>query len=832
MSSYRPDIIEPKWQKRWEEDKAYLADRGKNLPKLYVLDMFPYPSGDGLHVGHSRIYTASDLVTRAKILQGYRVLHPTGWDAFGLPAENYAIKTGIHPSVATAKNIANAKRQMQLQGFMYDWSREINTTDPNYYHWTQWIFLQLFKHNLAYEADVPINWCPSCKTGLANEEVIGGRCDRCGSKVEKKQLSQWMLKITAYADRLLGGLANLDWPVSIKKMQENWIGKSNGANVRFMVVGRSEEIVVFTTRPDTLFGATYLVLAPEHPLVDLLTTKDHLTEMLVYRKSVANKTDSERIEGAGNKEKTGIFTGSFAVNPVNGEHLPIWVADYVLSNYGTGAIMAVPAHDQRDLEFAKKFKLPVTKVIFSSTPITTEAYLEDGLLINSGRFNGLTVAEAKKAIVEDLETRGLAEPQTVYRLRDWVFSRQRYWGEPIPLIHCPKCGIVPVPDNELPLVLPEVEKYQPTGTGQSPLAAIAKWVNTSCPKCGGRAKRETNTMPQWAGSSWYFLRFTDPHNNRALADQPSLDAWMPVDLYLGGAEHAVLHLLYARFWQMFLYDIGVVKQEEPFKQLKSVGLILTNTYRDQDGHYIHYDDLVLDGDTVFDKRNGHVLTAEVEKMSKSKGNSISPDSIITRYGSDTLRVYLMFLGPWHEMSVFDLNGIEGSFRFLKKVYFLADKVSQDCQSSDDRLLNQTIDKVTKDIDLFQFNTAVSQLMILVNAWQKETAVSADRFSVFLQLLFPFAPHLAEELWQKIGHNESIFASKWPEAKIGFADDTRAEIAVQVDSKLRGKISVSQEMTAEQITELVLSDEKIGRFVTSRQPKAIYVKGHLINLLNR
>ncbi|MDR1323722.1 MAG: leucine--tRNA ligase, partial [Candidatus Margulisbacteria bacterium] len=666
--------IEPKWQKKWAEAKLYQVTEDDSFPKtkrFYCLDMFPYPSGAGIHMGHPEGYTASDILCRYKKMNGFNVLHPMGWDAFGLPAENYAIKTGTHPAASTQKNIATFRRQIKALGYCYDWSREIDTTDPEYFKWTQWIFLQLYKKGLAYEANMPINWCENCQTGIANEEVKDGCCERCGGAVTKKDLRQWMLKITAYAECLLNDLELLDWPEPIKLMQRNWIGKSLGAEVDFALDGLTEKLKIFTTRPDTLYGATFMVVAPEHPLLEKITTPEQKIAIGEYIKQARLKSDLERAHL--DKDKTGVFTGGYAVNPVNGAKIPIWVADYVLISYGTGAIMAVPAHDERDLAFAQKYDIPVITI-----------FGEDGRATNSAQYNGLTSAEFKEKITVDLEKKGVGKKTVNYKLRDWVFARQRYWGEPLPLVHCPQCGVVAVPENELPLKLPDVDKYAPTGTGESPLANIPDWVNTKCPQCGGAAKRETNTMPQWAGSSWYYLRYIDPCNKTELADKNKLAYWLPVDHYIGGAEHAVLHLLYARFWHKVLFDLGIVSTPEPFQRLTNQGLILA-----EDG----------------------------QKMSKSKGNVVSPDEVIQEYGADALRMYIMFLGPLEMSKPWSLKGILGVRRFLDKVWnmFETKKITDDAADESLRkLLHQTIKKVGEDIKALSFNTGISQLMIFVN----------------------------------------------------------------------------------------------------------------------
>lgn len=830
---YNAKEIESKWQKYWADHEVFKAAGDSKKPKLYVLDMFPYPSGYGLHVGHSRIYTASDIAARYYRMQGYDVLHPMGWDAFGLPTENYAIKTGIQPRVSTEKNIINYKRQMSIQGFSYDWSREIDTTDPKYYKWTQWIFLKLFEKGLAYEAEVPINWCPSCKTGLANEEVIAGKCERCHTQVIRKNMRQWMLKITAYADRLLSGLSELEWPEKIKKMQENWIGRSEGASISFNIADRNETIEVFTTRPDTLFGATYMVLAPEHPLVAAVATPEQIKEIDLYIEASAKKSDLERSELQ--KDKTGVFTGGYAINPINNERIPIWIADYVLMGYGTGAIMAVPAHDQRDYDFAEKYKIPVLKVVvptYGNDEVDGNLlFAEYGKLINSGKYNNLNSETAAAQIVNDLGKMGMAEHKINFKLRDWVFSRQRYWGEPIPIVHCEKCGNVAVPENELPLELPNVEKYEPTGTGESPLVEISDWVNTKCPKCGEPAKRETNTMPQWAGSSWYWLRFCDPNNNLEFASQKEMKYWMPVDIYVGGAEHAVLHLLYGRFWQMFLHDEGYALESEPFKNLKSVGMVLANAYKDGYGKYVHYDDIRIDGDTAFNIKTGEKLTAEVDKMSKSKGNVVTPDSMIEKYSADTLRVYSMFMGPWGEMCSFDLNGIEGSARFLKKVYSLLEKVGDEKVNDDTlKILNQSIKKVTEDIEAFRFNTAVSQLMILTNRLLSLKSVNKESLMILAKLLSPIAPHLAEELWSGLGNNQSIILSEWPKADISKVVEENVEIVVQVNGKVRAKFETTLDTSNEELLAKAKDALKNTEQLSGEVVKEIVVQNKLVSFV--
>ena len=953
MASYKDFLAqggEKKWQDHWLNTKIDQASDFSDKPKKYVLDMFPYPSGAGLHVGHPEGYTAIDIYSRYLRLKGFNVLHPMGWDAFGLPAENYAIKTGTHPRITTEANIATFRRQIQSLGFSYDWDREVDTTDPKYYKWTQWIFLQLFKKGLAYEATVPINFCPSCKTGLANEEVKDGKCDRCGTQVEKKDLRQWMLKITAYADKLLEGVDKLDWPTSIKTLQKNWIGRSEGAEVDFQIAGSEEKITVYTTRPDTLFGATYMVLAPEHQLVQELKDKiENFAEVEAYIATAKNKSDLERTEL--NKDKTGVeLKGIKAINPVNNVEIPIWISDYVLATYGTGAIMAVPAHDERDWEFAKKFNIPVIQVIaplfdevseedrvrpdkktevrdtvcviikhwsdnsfyclnwekfnwksfvlggveagengqdaairemkeesgfknikairkiggethnsFFAThkdvnryakfncyfieladgerieeeKIDTEFHfgewiksdnvdsyinldnnlwywriykngetaftdIDNGKMINSEFLDDLVPEEAIRKMIVWLEEKGVGKKAVNYKLRDWVFSRQRYWGEPIPLVHCDKCGTVPLDEKDLPLTLPEVEKYEPTGTGESPLATIDEWVNTTCPKCGGPAKRETNTMPQWAGSSWYWLRYIDPHNDTAFADQEKLKYWLPVDLYLGGAEHAVLHLLYARFWNMVLFDLGVVPQEEPFTKLINQGLILG-----EDG----------------------------EKMSKSRGNVVNPDDILKEYGADTFRMYEMFMGPLEDMKPWSTKNILGVHRFLYKIWEMSQFVVDGSSDEElERVIHKTIKKVGEDIEKMGYNTAISAMMVLINKIQEVKTVSRNDFEKLLVILAPFAPHMCEELWSQLGHAESIFKEKWPEYDPDKVIDSEIEMPVQINGKVRAKLVLPANASDEEVKAAALSDEQVKKYISGEPKKIIVVKGKLISIV--
>lgn len=816
MKKYIPSQIEPKWQKRWREEGIYQTSETSDKPKKYVLDMFPYPSGDGLHVGHFKGYVASDIISRYFRFKGYNVLHPMGWDAFGLPAENYAIKMGIHPSVTTAKNIANIKKQMQIVSLSYDWDREVDTTDPNYYRWTQWIFLKLFEKGLAYEDEAPINWCPQDKTGLANEEVIEGKCVRCGTVVEQKKIRQWILKITAYADRLLEDLEGLDWPTFIKEMQVNWIGKKGGINITYEVEGSKEKIVCFTTRPDTNFGATFIVLGPEHPLLKKLTKKENLAQVNDYIEQAIKKSEADRItEG---REKTGVFTGSYAVNNLNGEKLPIWVSDFVLGDVGTGAVVAVPGHDIRDFEFAKEFRLPIKRVVVGkdgdTSPITRAQQVqeEEGTMINSEFLDGMDIHTATVKVMDYLEEKGWGKRVTTYHLRDWIFSRQRYWGEPIPLIHCKKCGIVPVPEEELPLKLPAVEKYEPTGTGESPLAANPDWVNTECPKCKGSAKRETNTMPQWAGSCWYYLRYIDPKNSKALVDKEKEKYWMMVDWYIGGAEHAVLHLLYSRFWHKVLYDIGAISSKEPFKKLSIVGL---------------------------------VLAADGRKMSKSLGNVITPNDIVNEYGADTLRLYEGFMGPFENTISWDPTSINGVYKFLNRVWEVITKENGgEADRKIEIALNRLNDKVGADIEAMKFNTAIASMMEFINLsfHQKLTKGQKERFLIILS---PFAPHITEELWQlvkvsKVSKGEktsdtfsSIHKQSWPKSDKEFLKDLEYNIAVQVNGKVRDVLLIESDIVSnkEVVEKMALESKKVQKFLSDKSVKnVVYVPGKIINLV--
>lgn len=824
--------IDKKQQERWEKENLFASPKMPKGKKFYCLDMFPYPSGAGLHVGHPEGYTASDILVRFKLMNGYDVLHPMGWDAFGLPAENYAIATGIHPHVTTQKNVANFKRQIKAIGLAYDWNREINTTDPDYYKWTQWIFLQLFKKGLAYESTVPINWCPSCKTGLANEEVFNGKCERCGHEIERKALRQWILKITEYAERLLEDLPTLDWPESTLTMQKNWIGKSQGANVVFKVDGHEDTITVFTTRPDTLFGATYMVVSPEHPILQKITTPEQKAAVEKYQAESAKKSDFERADL--NKNKTGVFTGAYAINPVNGKKIPVWTSDYVLMGYGTGAIMAVPAHDERDYAFAKKFGLDIIEVIKSEQGVEKEAFTGDGELVNSGFLNGLRVKESKAAMIKWLEEHHCGNAKTTYKLRDWVFARQRYWGEPIPIVHCPKCGVVPLPENQLPLRLPEVEKFEPSGTGESPLATVDSWVNTTCPHCGGPAKRETNTMPQWAGSCWYYLRYMDPHNDKALVDPAIEKAYGPVDCYIGGAEHAVLHLLYARFWHKVLFDLGVVSHKEPFQKLRHQGMILAYSYRDKMGAYHAYEEIDFKDGKAFLKTTGEELSPMVEKMSKSKKNVINPDDILSQYGADAFRMYEMFMGPFEASKPWDMKGIEGITRFLRRVAQWGETAvlkDEEDERKLEILKNKTIAKINEDIENFRFNTAISALMVFFNEAGKLPQVSKNTFETFIKLLHPFAPHLTEEIWQLRGYPGFVVKSAWPTVNPDLLQDDTVEIGVQVNGKVRDRIQIPSNAAKEEIEKLALASAKVQRNLEGYEvKKIIVVPGRMVSIV--
>jgi len=797
---YNHNEIEEKWTRRWEENPINVNDGKK--PKYYCLDMFPYPSGNGLHVGHWRGYVISDVWSRYKVMNGHYVIHPMGWDAFGLPAENYAIKMGVHPAKSTAQNVANIKNQINQIAALYDWDMEVNTTDPEFYKWTQWIFVKMFKEGLAYEKEMPINWCPSCKTGLANEEVVNGKCERCGADVTKKNLKQWMLKITKYADRLLNDLDKLDWPEKVKKMQTDWIGKSYGAEVDFKVDGADEVITVYTTRPDTLYGATFMVLAPEHKLAASLATPETKDAVDKYIYDASMKSNVDRLQ---DKEKTGVFTGSYAINPLNGEKTPIWLSDYVLADYGTGAIMCVPAHDDRDFEFATKFGIPIVQVIAKDgkeIENMTEAYTEaNGTMINSGDWNGMESAVLKKEAPVMIEKMGFGRKTTNYKLRDWVFSRQRYWGEPIPIVHCEKCGAVPVPEDQLPLLLPDVESYQPTGTGESPLADITEWVNTTCPCCGGPAKRETNTMPQWAGSSWYFLRYVDNHNDKELVSKEKANKYLPVDMYIGGVEHAVLHLLYSRFYTKFLYDIGVIDFDEPFTKLFNQGMITG--------------------------KNGI-------KMSKSKGNVVSPDDLVRDYGCDSLRLYELFVGPPELDSEWDDRGIDGVYRFLTRFWNLVmDNKDSEVKPTKEllKVRNQLVKTITQRLDTFSLNTVISGFMEYNNKlidMAKSGGVDKETLKTFVVLIAPFAPHIGEELWRALGEGDSVFHAVWPSVDEAALVDDEKEVAVQINGKTKAVIKVPTDISKEDA--IAAGKEALGSKLTGDVVKEIYVPGRIINIV--
>ena len=800
MTEYNPKIIEKKWQDIWEEKGIFRASDDKSKPKFYALIEFPYPSGQGLHVGHPRPYTALDIVARKRRMQGYNVLFPIGWDAFGLPTENYAIKNKIHPKIVTEKNIKRFKSQLKALGFSFDWSREINTTDPDYYKWTQWIFLKLFEKGLAYKKESAINWCTECKVGLANEEVVNGVCERCGGEVVRKVKNQWMLKITEYAERLIKDLDLVDYIERVKVQQKNWIGRSEGMEVDFKTTA-DYTLRVYTTRPDTLFGATYMVISPEHPMIE--TLRDRIRNMdaiLKYREMAAKKSDFERTELA--KEKTGVqIEGIMAINPVNGKEIPIWISDYVLMSYGTGAIMAVPGHDTRDWEFAKKFGLPIIEVV-SGGNVEEGAYtdIENGIMVNSEFLNGLHVKEAKEKISRWLEEKGLGQRKVNYKLRDWVFSRQRYWGEPIPLVYCEKCGWVPVPEDELPLLLPEVESYEPTDNGESPLANITEWVNTTCPKCGGPGKRETDTMPQWAGSSWYFLRYVDPHNDKELASKENLEYWLPIDWYNGGMEHTTLHLLYSRFWHKFLYDCGIVPTPEPYQKRTSHGMILGENN---------------------------------EKMSKSRGNVVNPDDIVNEFGADTLRLYEMFIGDFEKAVPWSQNGVRGCRRFLDRVWKLqsilvdGDEYSKDLEVS----MHRTIKKVSEDYETLKFNTAIAALMTLLNEFNGKGAVNRAEFRTFLILLNPVAPHITEELWAANGYEGMLNQQSWPTWDESKTVEDQIEIAIQINGRVREKIFVASGLNKEQTEEAAMNSDKVKALVEGKTVvKVIGVPGKLVNIV--
>ena len=801
MESYNFKAIEKKWQDKWEETGAFHAETNSKKPKYYTMIEFPYPSGAGLHVGHPRSYTALDIIARKRRMEGYNVLYPIGWDAFGLPTENFAIKNKVHPKIVTAKNIANFTRQLKMLGFSFDWSREINTTDPSYYKWTQWIFLQLFKHGLAYKQDMPINWCTGCKVGLSNEEVVNGVCERCGSEVVQKRKSQWMLKITEYAQRLIDDLDDVNYLEKIKTQQKNWIGRSEGAEVKFKL-STGDEMIVYTTRADTLFGATYTVMSPEHPLIEKM--KDSITnydEVLAYKTEAAKKSEFERTELA--KEKTGVkLEGIYAVNPANGAKLPVFISDYVLVTYGTGAIMAVPAHDSRDWDFAKKFNLPIIEVVSGGKNVQEEAYTDvyKGNMVNSEFLNGLPVKEAIPTMIEWLEKQGLGKRKVNFKLRDWVFSRQRYWGEPIPLVHCDKCGWVPIPESELPLELPEIETFEPGENGESPLAKAYDWIETTCPCCGGKAQRETDTMPQWAGSSWYFLRYMDPHNDEALASKEALEYWSPVDWYNGGMEHTTLHLLYSRFWHKFLYDIGVVPTKEPYMKRTSHGMILGENN---------------------------------EKMSKSRGNVVNPDEVVEEFGADAFRTYEMFIGAFDQSTPWSQQGLKGCYKFLERVWNLQSIVNDEEGYSADleKNINKAIKKVGEDFERMKFNTAIATMMSLVNDFSKKGSVTKGEYKTLITLLNPVAPHMTEELWLTYGNGELLSLQPWPKYDEGKTVDDEIEIVVQINGKIKDKLMIPAGLDKDGTQEAAMNTEKIKGLIEGKNVvKVIAVPGKLVNIV--
>ena len=841
--------IEPKWQNYWDKNKTFRVTEDEKFPadkRRYVLDMFPYPSGAGLHVGHPEGYTATDIYCRYLRMNGYNVLHPMGYDAFGLPAENYAIKTGTHPSITTNANIENFTRQIKALGFSYDWDRCVSTCEPDYYKWTQWIFLKLYEKGLAYEAETPINWCPSCLTGLANEEVKEGKCERCGAVVTHKTIRQWILKITEYAERLLEDLDTLDWPDSVKAMQRNWIGKSFGAEVDFEIDLPStgsgdlkEKLTVYTTRCDTLFGATYMVVAPEHPAVKKITTAEQKDAVEKYIEEAAKKSDLQRTDLA--KDKTGVFSGSYAINPVNGKKIPIWIADYVLISYGTGAIMAVPAHDDRDWEFAKKFNLPIIEVLKSEVDVQTQAWTQDGIHVNSGFLDGLNKKDAIAKMIEFLEEKKIGKATVNYKLRDWIFSRQRYWGEPIPLVHCPCCGTVAVPESELPVKLPDVKSYQPTGTGESPLAAIDSWVNCKCPKCGKDAKRETNTMPQWGGSCWYYLRYLDPKNNDAFCSKEAENYWMPVDLYVGGAEHAVLHLLYARFWHKVLYDCGLVSTKEPFQRLINQGLITSFAFQRKNKTLVPTDEVEEKDGKYIEKATGEEVEQIIAKMSKSLKNVVNPDEMIDQYGADSVRMYEMFMGPLTVSKPWNTQGLVGINRFLDKVWQVSEKPMADIDITakiEDKTLVElrktyakTVAKVTKDTANLDFNVAISQMMIFINEASKVEKMPKAMWEGFVLMLSPYAPHLGEELWEKLGHTKTNAYEAWPTFSEEYCKEDTKEIVVMINGKLRDKFEAASDADDETLKARAVETEGYKKFTEGKEiVKVIVVKGKMVNFV--
>lgn len=799
MVEYNPNAIEKKWQKKWDEEETFKSVIDKNKKKFYPLVEFPYPSGQGLHVGHPRPYTALDVVARKRRLEGENVMYPMGWDAFGLPTENYAIKNKIHPAKVTEDNIKNFKAQMKSIGFSFDWDREVNTTDPDYYKWSQWIFIQMYKHGLAYKNEMSVNWCPSCQVGLANEEVVDGKCERCGTEVVHKMKNQWMLKITAYADRLIDDLEEVDFEERIKASQINWIGRSHGCDVDFKIKDKDAKLTVYTTRPDTIFGVSYMVVSPEHPILDQYKDEiKNLSAIKAYQEEAKKKSDFERAEL--NKDKTGVMIeGISAINPLNNKEIPIWVSDYVLMTYGTGAIMAVPAHDTRDFEFAQKFDMPIIPVYDTGEELPTTD-INKGKAINSDFLNGLSASDAKKKAIAYVEEKGLGKAKTNFKLRDWVFSRQRYWGEPIPMIYCEEHGWVPVPESELPVKLPEVESYEPTATGESPLSEIEEFVSTTCPICGKASKRETDTMPQWAGSSWYYLRYMDPHNNEAIASDEALNYFSPVDWYNGGMEHTTLHLLYSRFWHKFLYDIGVVPTKEPYKKRTSHGMILGSDH---------------------------------QKMSKSRGNVINPDDIIRDYGADTLRCYEMFMGDFSSMAIWSDEGVRGCRKYLERVFNLKDLVGEGEEHSKDLevLINQTIKKVSEDYENLKFNTGIAQLMTLLNEMKAKGSITRKDFKTYITLLNPVAPHITEELWEMMGYEGELNQTSWPsydEDKLSFDS---FEMPVQINGKVRGKVLMSKEANKEDALKAAREDKNIKSYIEAKEvKKIIYVPGKILNIV--
>ncbi len=831
MSFYNHKEIEPKWQEFWAKNHTFKTGTDADKPNFYALDMFPYPSGAGLHVGHPEGYTATDILSRYKRAKGYNVLHPMGWDAFGLPAEQYAMDTGNDPADFTAENIANFKRQINALGFSYDWDREVNTTDPNYYKWTQWIFTKLYEKGLAYEAEVPVNWVEELGTAIANEEVLpDGTSERGGYPVVRKPMRQWMLKITAYAERLLNDLEEVDWPESIKDMQRNWIGKSTGANVTFKIKDTDKDFTVFTTRPDTLFGATYAVLAPEHDLVDSITSLEQAEAVAEYKRQASLKSDLARTDLA--KDKTGVWTGAYAINPVNGKEIPIWIADYVLASYGTGAIMAVPAHDERDWDFAKQFGLDIIPVLEGGN-VDEAPYTGDGLHINSDFLDGLNKADAIAKMVAWLEENGVGQEKISYRLRDWLFSRQRYWGEPIPIIHWEDGTSTAVPENELPLVLPKTSDIKPSGTGESPLANLTDWLKV-VREDGVKGRRETNTMPQWAGSSWYYLRYIDPHNDEKLADEELLKAWLPVDIYMGGAEHAVLHLLYARFWHKFLYDIGVVPTKEPFQKLFNQGMILGTSYRDSRGALVATDKVEKRDGSFFHIQTGEELEQAPAKMSKSLKNVVNPDDVVEQFGADTLRVYEMFMGPLDASIAWSEEGLEGSRKFLDRIYRLltTKEIVADNSGALDKVYNETVKTVTEHIEDLKFNTAIAQLMIFVNAANKEDKLYVDYAKGFVQLIAPFAPHLAEELWQGLTNTgQAISYVAWPTYDESKLIESEVEIVVQIKGKVKARLTVAKDLAQAELEKVALADEKVQAEIAGQTVvKVITVVNKLVNIV--